>query len=386
MTIGRAWPQHEESLMKHLKKSVLAAGIAAILPGLTLAAATGPTLGDVFKNSGVTVNGYVDASYTYLTGSGTFTGSTANRVYDRERNSFNLHAVDLSIGYLPTSGFGAFTQFDLGSDANVSASTGTGSSDEYDVQQAYVQYAAGPLTVIGGKFATLAGAEVITSPSNLNFTRSILFGYAIPFTHTGARASYAINDAYKVILGVNNGWDVLKTSAGGTSDSKTIEVGVAMTPIKPLSINLAGYYGDAAVTTTYGAPRYVIDLVATYNISDDLSVAINADIGEQKDVSAAGTDAKWSGVAAYVNWKFAKQFRVAVRAESFNDKDGYRTGVTGGQTWNEATATLAYLASDNAEIRLEGRYDKSDVKAFNMPDGTTKDNQSSVGIEAIFKF
>lgn len=381
--------------MKHIKKSVLAAGIAAILPGLTLAATTGPTLGDVFKNSGITINGYVDASYTYLTGDATFTPTPGvytaasglpDRVYDRERNSFNLHAVDLSIGYLPTSGFGAFTQFDFGSDANVSASTGTGATDEYDVQQAYVQYAAGPLTVIGGKFATLAGAEVITSPSNLNFTRSILFGYAIPFTHTGARASYAISDVYKVILGVNNGWDVLKTSAAGTSDGKTIEVGVAMTPMKPLSINLAGYYGDAAVTTTYGAPRYVVDLVATYNISDNLSVTLNADVGEQKDASAVGTDAKWSGVAAYVNWKFAKQFRVAVRAESFNDKDGYRTGVIGGQTWNEATATLAYLASDNAEIRLEGRHDKSDVKAFNMTDGTTKDNQSSVGVEAIFKF
>lgn len=386
--------------MTYCKKSVMSVAIAAaLLPVLASAAdSKGPTLGDIFKNTGITVNGYVDASYTYLTGNGTFTPTPGtftaasglpDRVYDRERNSFNLNAVDLSVGYLPSSGFGAFTQFDFGSDADVSASAGTGTADEFDIQQAYVQYAGGPVTVMGGKFATLAGAELITSPSNLNFTRSILFGYAIPFTHTGVRASYAISDAYKVILGVNNGWDVLKTSAAGTSDGKTIEAGVAMTPIKPLTVNLAGYYGDAAVTAAYGAPRYVVDLVATYNITDDLSVSLNGDVGEQKDAIAVGTDAKWSGVAAYVNWKFAKQFRVAVRAESFNDKDGYRTGVnlgTGGQTWMEATATLAYLASDNAEIRLEGRYDKSDVKAFNMTDGTTKDNQSSVGVETIFKF
>jgi len=376
--------------MKQFKKSVLAAGIAAILPGLSLAATTGPTLGDVFKNSGVTINGYVDTSYTYLTGAGTFTGGAQDRVYDRERNSFNLHAIDLSVGYLPTSGFGAFTQLDFGSDANVSASAGSGASDEFDIQQAYVQYAAGPLTVIGGKFATLAGAEVITSPSNLNFTRSILFGYAIPFTHTGVRATYAIGDAYKVMLGVNNGWDVLRTSQASTShtvDGKTLELGVSLNPIKPLTITVAGYYGEAVDTTgNSGGLREVLDVVATYNITDDLSVAFNFDMGDQKDALVVGQKAKWSGEAAYVNWKFAKQWRAAFRVESFDDKDGYRTGVAGGQVWKEGTATLAYLASDNAEIRLEGRYDKSDVKAFNMTDGTTKDNQSSVGIEAIYKF
>lgn len=378
--------------MTHFKRSLLAAAIAASVPGLAAAADKGPTLGDVLKNSGVTVNGYVDASYTYLSGTGTFVGGAANRVYDRERNSFNLHAVDLAVGYQPSDGFGGFVQMDFGSDADVSASSGTNATDQTDIQQAYVQYAKGPFTVIGGKFATLAGAEVITSPSNLNFTRSILFGYAIPFTHTGARASYAISDAYKVILGVNNGWDVLKTSSTAPSDGKTVEVGAAMTPIKPLTINLAGYYGDAVVVAGaggYGAPRYVVDLVATYNITDNLSVALNGDVGQQDDALAVGRDAKWSGVALYANWKFADQWRVAFRAESFHDKDGYRTGVnlgTGGQTWQEGTATLAYMPSANAEIRLEGRYDKSDVKSFQMTDGTVKDNQSSLGIEGIYKF
>jgi len=41
---------------------------------------------------------------------------------------------------------------------------------------------------MAGKFVTLAGSEVIWSPSNSNFSRSILFG-AIPFTHTGVRAA-----------------------------------------------------------------------------------------------------------------------------------------------------------------------------------------------------
>lgn len=384
--------------MTHFKKSILAVGIAAICSTAAFAEdkmqgkPSVPTFGQIMDASGIKFSGYVDTSYTYLTGTGTFIGAgTANRVFDTERNSFNLHAVDLTVASLPTNGFGGMAEISAGSDADVMSSAGMSNTDQFDVTQAYFHYANGPIMVIAGKFVTLAGAEVIRSPDNLNFTRSILFGYAIPFTHTGVRGYYTINDNYKVILGVNNGWDVLKTSQASfgptASDGKTLEAGFAMTPIKPLSISLAGYYGDAALTATYGAPRYVVDLVATYNITDNLSVALNGDVGSQKDALAVGTDAKWSGIAAYVNWKFAPKFRVAGRVEQFNDKNGYRTGVgAGGQTWTEGTATLAYLASDNAEIRLEGRYDKSDVKAFNMTDGTTKDNQSSVGVEAIYKF
>lgn len=52
--------------MTYCKKSVMSVAIAAaLLPVLASAAdSKGPTLGDIFKNTGVTVNGYVDASYT----------------------------------------------------------------------------------------------------------------------------------------------------------------------------------------------------------------------------------------------------------------------------------------------------------------------------------
>jgi hypothetical protein len=354
-----------------------------------IAHAAGPTLGDVFKNTGITATGYVDASYTYLSGTGTFTGGGFNRVYDREQNSFNLHAVDIALGYQPSDGFGAFVQLDLGADADVTAAAGTDAADQVDIQEAYVQYAKGPVTVIGGKFATLAGFEVIEAPANLNFSRSILYGYAIPFTHTGLRASVAVGEIAKVHVGVNNGWDVFKTSATAPSDGKTLEAGVALTPIKPLAVNVAGYYGDALVAG-YGAPRYVLDVVATYSITDNLSVALNADLGNQEDASGVGMDADWSGIAAYLNWKFADQWRVAFRAEQFDDQDGYRTGVnaaTGGHKWTEGTVTVAFLPTANAEIRVEGRYDKSDfATAFTQTDGTQDDNQYSFAVQGIYKF
>jgi len=55
-----------------------------------------------------------------------------------------------------------------------------------------VQYAAGPVTVIAGKFVTLAGAEVI-APTRQHelIPRSLLFTNLEPLTHTGIRLTVA---------------------------------------------------------------------------------------------------------------------------------------------------------------------------------------------------
>lgn len=379
--------------MKLFKKSVLAVGIAALCSAAAFAEDKMPvkpgvpTLGQVMDASGVKVSGYVDTSYTYLSGTGTFSGGATNRVFDTERNSFNLNMVDLTVSMLPAKGFGGLVELSMGSDAKAITSAGT-TNDEFDITQGYVHYANGPFMAIAGKYVTLSGAEVIRGPDNLNFSRSILFGYAIPFTHTGVRGYYTLSDAVKFIVGVNNGWDVLKESAstvgGLVADGKTFEFGVQLTPIKPLNLAVAAYSGEEPGLTSIGR-RDLVDVVATYNITDNLSVTLNADVASQQDATATGADAKWSGFAAYVNWKFAEQWRVAFRAEQFDDKDGFRTGLA--QKWSEATATLAYMPSASAELRLEGRYDKSDVAtAFNLTDGTTDDNQHSVAVQAIYKF
>ena len=371
--------------MKKIFGKVLAATFLACTCVSAVAQTKAPTLADVLKASDLSVTGYIDTSYTYLTGSGTFAGTTNfNRVYDRERRGFNLHTVDFSVAYQPASGFGAFVQVDLGTDADVSAAAGSGAADNTDVQEAYLQWTSGPLTVIGGKFATLAGAEVIESPSNLNFSRGILFGYAIPFTHTGVRATIAPTDQLKFIAGINNGWDVLKeTATVPVANGKTIELGVSATPLKELTLNAAYYFGDDAGGAAVGE-RDVLDLVALYNLSDALSFAFNYDRGAQDNALAGGGTAKWDGIAAFVNYKLNDLWRVAFRVESFDDKHGFRTGVA--QVWKETTATVAYTPAKAVELRGEVRFDKSNQSSFDEPDGTPDKKQHSVGLEAIYKF
>lgn len=344
--------------------------------------------------SGIEVSGHIDLSYTSLSGSGRFTSGVPNRVFDFERNSFNLQAIDATVAMLPKEGFGGLVNMTLGKDANVIAAydtspndgTTTGKKDDFDITQAFVQYATGPLSVIAGKFVTLSGAEVIKSPVNSNFSRSILFGYAIPFTHTGVRASYVVNDKLTLIGGINNGWDVLKD----TNSQKTAELGASFTLSDMISLAVQGYTGKEQVAgpldTTQGR-RDLIDIVATFALNDSLKLILNYDTASQRNATLANGNigtAKWDGLAGYLNYQINDKWRTSLRGEYFNDKDAYRTGVA--QRWKEATLTLAYAPVKQVELRAEIRGDRSNVASFVDTDGTPKRSQRSFGLEAIYKF
>jgi hypothetical protein len=349
-----------------------------------------PTLGAVLESTGLTVSGYLDASYSHLSGEGLFTSGAANRVFDTQQDGFAIQQAALNIGYQPKQGFGAFVNLIAGNDADVIASyDAIGKTSKFDVTQAYVQYAGSNYTIIAGKYVTLAGAEVIASPANPNFSRSILFGYAIPFAHTGVRATFAPSDTVGLILGVNNGWDDLKD----TNSSKTVEVGATFAPVKAFSLAVSGYFGKERIGGLVGSgpegQRQLIDVVATWNATDALTVVLNYDYGKQQDVTDGEStpyDAKWNGLAGYVNYTISDSWKLSLRGEVLDDHDGYRTGVV--QKWKEVTGTLAYLPTKAVELRLELRADSSDVNAF-VKSLATEDvakSQQSVALQALYKF
>src|SRR5437588_7575939 len=358
---------------------------------------TAPSLTAVLTASGVDIHGYLDTAYSYLSGTGVFTSGVADRVFDTEPNSFNLHQAALIIDYQPKEGFGGLVNLTAGRDARVIAAVGA-TTRNFDVTHAFVQYARGPLTIIGGKFVTLAGAEVINSTQDTNYSRSILFGYAIPFTHTGARLTYATSDQVTLIVGVNNGWDQLQDA----NKQKTAELGISFTPNKVFSLAVQGYSGVEQLSAgtfigagTHGV-RSLVDAVGTYNASSQLTFILNVDWGQQENftslVDGTSIKAKWDGAAGYVNYQLNDQWRLSVRAEYFDDKDGYRTGVV--QKWKEATLTLAYLPTKSTEPRADVRGAKSHSSATltdptfftGAPGAGISDNQFSVGLEAVYRF
>jgi Putative beta-barrel porin-2, OmpL-like. bbp2 len=371
--------------MMNFRKTILAASLSACA-GAAIAADKTPTLGEVLKASDVTVSGYIDYSYNDLS---TDQGSNTYRSYDTERNGFNLQMADLSIGYLPASGFGGFAELNYGSDAQVNAGAAAGTDDYFDAQQLYMQYASGPITVMAGKFDTIAGYEVIQAPSNVNFSRSYLFTWAEPAFHTGVRGIYTASDALKFTAGINNGWNVNKKSlkpAVGTPptypNGNTLELGVSASPAKILSLSAAYYTGQESGITAVGT-RSLLDVVATLNATDALSFVLAYDGVKQEHGKADGSDAKWDGFAGYANYQFTKMWRASLRTEKFKDKDGFSTGTV--QTLKETTLTIGYAPADSLELRGEYRADKSDQQTF-TEGGSPTDKQHSIGLEAVYKF
>ena len=340
------------------------------------------------------MTGHVDVGYTGLTGSGKFISGVNDRVFDFRRNTLMLHALDLQFAKTPENGFGGVVNLTLGRDADTIAAYGTidkskgpanGANHYIDPTQFYAYYGAGPLSIIAGKYVTNSGAEVIKSASNVNYSRSILFGYAIPFTHTGIRAAYKVNDSLTFLGGVNQGWDAFKD----TNSDKTLELGGTYAPSKALSV-AASYYGGKELVSNYpksaaNGMRNLIDLVITYNATDALTLTFNYDYANQANAGAGGGKAKWNGLAAYAIYQINPQWRVVGRGEYFNDRDGYRTGVS--QKWKEATLTVAYMPKKEWELRAEVRADRSNQSAFLKSDGVTPtSSHRSLGLEALYKF
>ena len=84
---------------------------------------------------------------------------------------------------------------------------------QFDLQQAFASYIApigSGLRFDVGKYVTHLGYELIEGYDgyNDNYSRWILFGYAIPFTHTGVKASYAFTSKVAGMVEVVNGWDL----------------------------------------------------------------------------------------------------------------------------------------------------------------------------------
>lgn len=406
--------------MLKLTKALLLAGLITI-PGIGYADSPSekapekpsvPEAAPFMGIPGLEFSGHVDVGYTNLSGFGRFINGINDRVFDFDKRAVNLHAIDLQLSKLPENGFGGLIDVTVGKDADTIAAYGTidknrgpaaGVNKKFDVTQAFLQYASGPFTIIGGKYVTLAGAEVIKSPGNVNYSRSILFGYAIPFTHTGARGTYKLSDTLSLIAGVNNGWDDFQD----TNSDKTVELGLSWAPTKSFALTAQGYTGKEQLSNYACAPaaacvspqkgtRNLIDAVATYNATEQLTLVLNYDYGTQENAAlftaSGASKAKWEGWAGYANYQINEKWRGSLRGEWFNDKDGYRTGAvepgkTVGQKWKEVTLTLAYLPTKNVELRAEVRADRSDQKVFLDRDAVTpQSSQRSFGLEAIYKF
>ncbi|TDU28917.1 putative OmpL-like beta-barrel porin-2 [Panacagrimonas perspica] len=348
--------------------------------------AAGPTLSDVLGNSGITLGGSFDASYDWSPND-----AVTGRVFDVEKDAFSFHQANLTASKAFDGGVGATVNVLLGDDAQITS----GGGDEVDVVQGFLSYTAGNLSLIGGRYVTLAGMEVINSAGNLNASRSALF-FLQPLTHEGVRATYKINDLASVSLGLNNA-QFATTEFDENNTDTTIEAQLALTPAKNLSIYLTGYSGNEDSSsiddlTTPGNEADdanlrsdTLDLVVNLNVTDALYLGLNADYFNTEEVGGGSFEVY--GVAGYVGLKLSPKFRVALRSEYISADDDAGQGDT---YLRENTVTLAYAVTDNLELLAEARADKVsgslNNEVFAPIDGAPEDDQYTGTLKAILKF
>lgn len=347
----------------------------------------------------ISLHGYVDTSVTINANTPASPNPLENRfrVFDKDANSFmfNMAKINLEKPTSKKSPIGFRIDLAMGQDAKVIHSAGLGTSDDaFDLEQAYAEleipYSFPLLDTVkikAGKFVTLHGAEVIESPDNWNFSRSYLFGYAIPFTHTGIRAYYKPSSDWPIegYFGVNNGWDVTKDN----NKAKSIESNITVYPLENFTLSLNGMFGPERQDSNKDF-RNLLDFVATYKVTDKFTVKVNYDYGWEKNGVEYGKNSSWDGIAAYAKYDLLDWWSIAARGEFFHDRDGVRTGVRTSDGINnvkfwEGTLTSEFRIFKDLITRLEYRYDKANEPIF-YKSKATSNHQNTIAAEAIYKF
>ena len=226
-----------------------------------------------------------------------------------------------------------------------------------------------------GQFVTSAGAEVIESTSNWNYTRSLLFAFAIPYYHFGFRVATPVTRELTVGFQVVNAWNTV----WGSHNLSNVGITAALTKAKYTWTST--YYVGASDPGPKVGQRNLLDSAIVFTPNTKLSLYLNGDWGRNNRVGG-GYD-QWYGLAGAVRYQLTKIFAVAGRTEFFNDSNGFTTGTR--QTLKEGTATAEAKLNDHLVGRLEFRHDASDHAFFDR--GKLAPNKSqntlTLGIVAL---
>jgi hypothetical protein len=321
---------------------------------------------------------YLQGGYTY-NGNASIGDSNDLRWLDHKANSFGLDLGELVFVKDPVAGAAGYkVKLSFGDTAQLIHSVGLGDTgqDAFDTTEAFVSYVANVGTGLRfdfGKMGTFIGAEVMEAKDDANYSRSFLFNYAEPLTHTGLKVSYAFTDAVNAAVFVLNGWD----NVTDNNKAKTAGLSIGLAPSEMFSGYINVIQG-AEQTDNSRDMRTLVDLVATIKPIKPLSIILNYDDGKEEKVLVTG-DAKWNGLSGIVKYDINDTYSIAVRGEYFDDKDGYRTGTV--QKLNEVTVTPEIRLDNGLIVRPEYRHDTSNKESF---DNGTKKTQDTIALGVMY--
>lgn len=306
---------------------------------------------------------------------------------DENRVGWDIGArVDLLYGsdYVFTQAAGLETRSDFSPKWNSGVFYGLA------MPQLYADIANEKLSIRLGHFYTIIGYEVVTAPDNFFASHAYTMQYGEPFTHTGGRALYQLNDRWSVVGGVVNGWD--KWDA--VTNRAAFLGGATYTPEHErysLAFSLITGEEDGAFPPILGS-RTMYSLVFSFDVTDRLQYVLQHDNGWQEDGLGATQDTRWYGLNQYLFYTLNDNWKAGVRGEWFKDADGTRvTGVRATNPFKGGSAGDFYEVSlgvnwtrcTNVTVRPEVRWDWFEGEGTRPYDDNTKNSQFVAGFDVI---
>jgi hypothetical protein len=299
-------------------------------------------------------------------------GLTAWRGFDNRHNTFTISNVmldvawdyrgvvgraALQVGHTPSSYYSAEPGRSGASGVN-----STGQELWKFVQQAFAGYrfpVGRGLLVQAGIFLSPIGPEAIAVRDNWNWSRSTLF-FALPYYHTGVRASLPVSERWAVTLAGYNGWN----SVVDNNAEKSISLQATYSDPDRLALSFL-YFGG--VERQPGAPegrafRQLLDAHATWVVSSLVSVLGHLSGGLEPN--AVGLSAWIAGsLAARVTVR--PWLLVAARGDLLHERWGAAAPLFFGvPVVGSVTATADVRPHERVSFRLEFRRDMANSPIY----------------------
>jgi len=353
----------------------------------------------------ITADGLVSVSYTYNTND-PIPELNQFRVFDFNDNHPQVDVAQLVIQH-PVAESGQFGfRLNLIAGSGVPEATASygmfrnpesGAGRNYDIPEFYLSYVVPVgkgLRLDLGKFVTPFGYEVIGGYDgyNDNFSRGFTFGYGLPFTHTGLKASYSFNSRISAAAFLTNGCDAVTRLNGGVTAIAQVSAATSRTT----NLTFTFLHGPEKPHNDHDQ-RSLYELTGTWKVVPRLSLAFDGLYADEDHAASNGSDAIWKGLAGYSKYNFPKAFSLAFRGEVFADVGGSRTGTS--QTLRGFTLTPEYVLPARFSrlqsglrhfdgkfvTRGEFRKDFSDQNTFRKGTGFTN-HQFTTAVNLIYLF
>ena len=329
---------------------------------------------------GLDVSGFLDGYYSYNANNPTEAANGKTNDYynfNDDANQPGFNAAKLTLNHDP-AWFGAHFDFVYGRTNRLMNAV----NQLYYVEQAYIS--AKPknwkgFEVDGGKWVTSAGAEVIEGKDNWNYSRSLLFAWAIPYWHFGARTFMPVSKTDTIGLQLVNGWNNITVNTGG------VTVGFTNALVEPKYTWNVNVYTGPSNTPSQNAYRNLFDTTILLTPNTKFNAYINFDYAQNNNHISHGNGnditSHLDGLAFAAHEQLKGPHAIAGRIEFLDDQQGYSTGTA--QTLKEFTGTYEYKFKFGLISRLEYRRDWSDQKSFHKSGDSMTDAQSTVSAGMI---